>query len=812
MKSGYRTPVCLSIYLANFMDDATCLNCQKRKKVSDSGGGFVTQFLNICLCDSPVADEQALSVSLCYLCGKSTERGRDGSLTQWIFRFDLCKCQHPSPLQQSEFEPLPQVPEESELLVDEKSFPYTKYKPISELGKGSTGTVYYCKHRQLDKPVALKMLRLLSPEQIIAFQQEARAISRLNHPNIIQILDFGPTEEGLPYMVLEFGAGITLAEYLSESGSLSVSDMVYLFIPILDGLIHAHEAGVLHRDLKPSNILLFSTADGERQVKLIDFGLARINVESQETTLVQGRQLVGTPSYLPPELIQHNRFDHRSDIYSLGCTMFEALTGKTPFISPTPFETAQKHVNDQPPTLAQATSKEFPRTLEKLVADCLAKHPDDRPPSMRVLKDKLIAVAESPSEVPAKTSNRLLVTVLILAITVGTCVLIAIKPNALFDTTNSHKRMKSAVEKKSATPDENRKRTNKISTPQLHLLRSEATMGVADAQLKLGEALETGNGVDKNPEEAFSWYIKAAEQGLPAAENRVAHCYFRGKGVERSPHNSFKWLLKAADHGVVDAQVNVGNLYENGLGTQRDLSKAMAMYTRASEQGNIVAFRCRGFLHMYGPGKLRNYQQAYYWTKKAIDAGDTQALFILGNLYENGLYVKKDLKKALEVYHEAADHGCPEAETMIGILYLNDPNHDYEKAIKWFKRAAAHGDTNGQVQLALVFEENKIVPRDMDEALRWWHKAAAGGDPRGQCALGYRYCNGIGVAKDYQTAMNWFRLAAAQDDASAQTNLGIMYEAGLGVTKSTQKAKEWYQKAAQQGYLDAQQLLARLSH
>lgn len=194
--------------------------------------------------------------------------------------------------------------EEVELVLDPERFPVERYKPLQELGRGASRAVFLCRDRMLGEKVAVKTLRQLSAEQLIAFQFEARANSKLNHPAIITLLDFGPTPAGAPYMVLAYFKSVTLEDFLRVHGKVPLPIFKQIFEPIISGLAHAHSKGIFHRDLKPSNILIDTLS---LQVKLIDFGVARIKEDTQSIELIDRsnssvRSGPGSPARLQREM------------------------------------------------------------------------------------------------------------------------------------------------------------------------------------------------------------------------------------------------------------------------------------------------------------------------------------------------------------------------------------------------------------------------------------------------------------------------------------------------------------------------------
>lgn len=262
-----------------------------------------------------------------------------------------------------------------------------KYEILSFLGKGGMCTVYKARHLLLGRDVALKMLHeklVVDKEAIQRFQREAVAISALKHPNIVEVYGFG-VYQAVPFMAMEFLEGKSLDQLLKEKIRLSREEALPIFTQILDALAHAHENGIIHRDLKPSNIMLLAD-----RVKLVDFGIAKILPESgrELQKLTQTGDVFGTVLYMSPEQCRAEAMDARSDLYSLGCLMYEVLDGAPPLQGQSPYETIAKHLN------------EYPRKSDYLIDDfgqqvlsALEKQPAKRPASAKELKAALVKSA-----------------------------------------------------------------------------------------------------------------------------------------------------------------------------------------------------------------------------------------------------------------------------------------------------------------------------------------------------------------------------------------------------------------------------------
>lgn len=271
-----------------------------------------------------------------------------------------------------------------------------RYQIAKELAKGGMGIVYKAHDNVLDKTVALKLIlyRDRSEDQLLRFQREAQASSRLLHPNIAIVYNFGLDENSTPYMVLEFVEGKTIKRICNKR-RFDVLQTLEIGSQLCAALHHAHLNGLVHRDIKSSNVILDESQDPP-VAKIIDFGIARIvDTPGFQRTLSSAQITPGSPPYMAPEQVKREPIDLRCDIYSLGCVLFEMLTGKTPFRGDTAIETMQMHVSKQPPLLQSVCQDlEFPDELEGLVAKCLAKKPEERFQSAAELSEAIEKVHE----------------------------------------------------------------------------------------------------------------------------------------------------------------------------------------------------------------------------------------------------------------------------------------------------------------------------------------------------------------------------------------------------------------------------------
>ncbi len=284
-----------------------------------------------------------------------------------------------------------------------------RFRVVGSVGKGAMGTVYKAVQEPLNRTVALKVLDSnYGAGRDETFRQrflvEAALTAKLSHPNTVRIIDYGCTKDGLFYLAMEYLAGSTLDRVL-QHGGLSWRRVAAITLQVARALREAHDLGVVHRDLKPANIMVLTADNDADYVKVLDFGLVKSFVEGRELegrAITQHGMLMGSPPYMAPEQGDKNRADPRSDVYSLGIVMYEALTGRPPFTGNAPLEIILKHVNQAvPPLLSPEGVEPIPEAMVQLVYKCLAKSPMDRFQSMEELIAGLQTMIAAPVMTPA---------------------------------------------------------------------------------------------------------------------------------------------------------------------------------------------------------------------------------------------------------------------------------------------------------------------------------------------------------------------------------------------------------------------------
>ncbi len=300
------------------------------------------------------------------------------------------------------------------------------------LGRGGMGEVYKATHRMLARPAAIKLIRTemlgavdeeAAKLAVTRFRREAEAAANLRSQHTVELYDFGVTEDGTLYLVMEFLDGMDLETLVRQNGPLPAGRVIHILRQVCDSLEEAHSLGLVHRDIKPANIHLGTVGLRHDFVKVLDFGLVKevsnVSVETSMAT-IPGQMALGTPAYMAPEMALGEAVDGRADIYALGCVAYYLVTGQLVFEAEKAFQMIAKHLQTEPVPPSERTEQTISPELERLILKCLAKSPTDRPQSAAQLADALDWIpadawgeeqardwwaAHRPAEQPAATSS-----------------------------------------------------------------------------------------------------------------------------------------------------------------------------------------------------------------------------------------------------------------------------------------------------------------------------------------------------------------------------------------------------------------------
>jgi serine/threonine-protein kinase len=275
-----------------------------------------------------------------------------------------------------------------------------EYRIEAKIGEGAMGTVFSAIHPMIGKRAAIKVLKQHLCRDTVTverFIDEARVVNQIGHPNIVDIFAFGEMPDSRRYFVMEWLKGETLRERLRR-GRLSLTEVAAVIKPLARALEAAHQHNIIHRDLKPENVMLVDLGDEQALVKLLDFGVAKLKNKTDVEKTGAG-QIIGTPMYLAPEQARDSdEVGWSSDIYSLGCLMFELLTGRPPFVASTIIEMVTKHVTETP-VAPSSLIEEIPEEIDQLVLGMLAKLPLDRPTLVHVRS--VLELVKDPADLAA---------------------------------------------------------------------------------------------------------------------------------------------------------------------------------------------------------------------------------------------------------------------------------------------------------------------------------------------------------------------------------------------------------------------------
>ena len=279
-----------------------------------------------------------------------------------------------------------------------------RYHILGKLGEGGMGMVYLAEHVRMGRRCAVKVMNpilLHDPDSVSRFSREAANASRINHPNVAAIYDFGETADSIVYLAMELVEGESLAVTIERERALPERRAVDIGRQVAEALGAAHELGIVHRDLKPDNVMLVRSRAGHDLVKVVDFGIAKVTQGARQDVTRTG-YVIGTPAYMSPEQILGENLDGRSDIYSLGCILYEMLTGARAFAGPSGEVSIHQRLTEPPPR-PRRVRRDLSKKLDEIVTTLMARSPDQRFQSVGALRDALDAIL---SETPAQSKLR----------------------------------------------------------------------------------------------------------------------------------------------------------------------------------------------------------------------------------------------------------------------------------------------------------------------------------------------------------------------------------------------------------------------
>lgn len=649
-----------------------------------------------------------------------------------------------------------------------------RYELRTEIGRGGMGAIYLgCDLEAADEAsaqVAVKVLlqQIAEEEQSRnRFLVEARAVSGLAHPGVVKVKEYSITSDGMPYIVMDFLPGKTLDKLLAE-GALDIEAVLDLIIQICDAIGHAHRRNVIHRDMKPGNIIVVEGDDCSRQAVVVDFGLAKIFSQTGSVSmhLTQTGQIFGSPPYMSPEQCQGLKITPATDIYSLGCILYEAITGDAPFTGDNPLTVIFQHIHDQPKSFANSQEEAL---LEKVIFRALAKDSADRFESILDFRNELSQCREA---------------------------LIWLRDNPDGDLNDF---------------------LNQIDTGEMQtgLDQSEfkhyeylAKNGFVAAQLDLAIFYRDGIYVEKDGALALDWCLKAASQGYVEAMTEAGAMFFFEQVVPVDHDKAFYWTQKAAREGSPYSMSLLGYFYEQGYGVEKDIDQAIVCYEKAAAMEDIEAQKALGNFHRYGIGFPESLSEALKWYRRAADQGDSASQnMIAACLYDVAVQEGEGFEEVARWAMLAAEQGECVSMRILGFMHAEGfgTAASAEEAVRWMTAAAENGDTQALIWMGAAYANGDFgLEIDLKKANRYFRMAAELGDLEAHLEMALIYLSGAGVARNYATAARWLKPVVEDGNPYAIYLLSTLYRDGTGVRQDKSEYLRLIEEAGQAGLAAAQ--------
>ena len=659
-----------------------------------------------------------------------------------------------------------------------------KYRIERVLGQGGFGITYLATQISLNRKVAIKELFIGGSGQAInerrgnqvvvtnsandtlfekqkeKFKKEAERIMSLDNEHIVKVYDLFE-ENNTVYYVMDYLEGESLASKMKREGHpLTESEVMDILPQLLDALSEIHKYKIWHLDIKPANIMLV-----DNNIVLIDFGASKQITPSEMTSTA----LYFTPGYAPAEQtgMLFKQFGPWTDLYAVGATIFNLLTGK----SPLEFDIEEFKEDDLPESNLGL--------MYKLINWMMQPKRKDRPQKAEDVKQKYyvdfvsIGVISIANEVLNKeivknkgedidfVKDLCATKKQIYKIQKGIkdlfgvniegcpmthdCIVVVILHQLgwFFDfsgksdekaTDEDVERLENLVKEQNNIL-ENREEISKDNSEKgdvdmlvqeilevfnsdnqkgLQIARKYADSGNAKAQLIVGSMYQIGAGGDEHKADAAYYFRMAAEQGIASAQTYLGKCYLAGDGVPEDEKKAFEWFKKAASQCDAEGQFQLGRCYEEGWGTEKKENKAYQFYFKSAKQGYANAQIQLGFCYLDGIGVYADENGAFEWFKKAAKQDNPNGQYILGTCYSEGTGVMKNPYEAVKWYKKAAEQGFAGAQYNLGVCYLEGdgvPQNRYE-AKRLFQKAAEQGDEDAKNALQYIDQQTNQISND----------------------------------------------------------------------------------------------------
>jgi TPR repeat protein/serine/threonine protein kinase len=748
-----------------------------------------------------------------------------------------------------------------------------KFEILGKLGQGGMGAVYKARHTFLNELVAIKVLhagKVGSPDARARFLREMRAVGQLSHPNIVRALDAAQMGDVL-VLVMEFVAGISLDKLVAQRGQLPVDFACRCIVQAASGLQHAHEKGLVHRDVKPANLIV---TPREKEVKLLDFGLARVPQGQGKGNQTRFQAFLGTPAFVAPEQAGDARgADIRADVYSLGCTLYYLLAGRPPFQKGSLMDTLIAHAQEEAQPLTELRG-DVPAGLCTVVARMLAKKPADRYQTPAEVAEALqpftveLAKPEPPPPPPPRAPDAVTRTpppvraarppqemlpplpaprrraavrvqkrrpVLLWAVAgIATAALLAAGLGAwsALSPREPEPRAEAREEKpvRKAPPEQSKKPPVPPAPVPVEVKKppSPPAPVPADGFVVLFNGKDL-SGWKTHPQQPGQWRV--VDGAITCTGTHKAHLF-----SERGDYKDFHLRVEAR----VNAEGNSGVFIRAPFGLS--LPGPFLHLPHLSGYEAEIMGKQTGSLVVWPSGGGPRVPNSAVRTEggfllEVIARGSRVVVQIDGKTtadwtdparqYRSGHIALQQINpgtvvafRRVEIKDLSAETAS-EAEKLFRLAY----EHQYGKgrkidlaaAARLYRQALDSGHPLAAAALGISTFEGAGVARDQAQGRKLCEegavtvgRAAASGDPVAQDLFGDMHVYGLGVAKDERAATVWYRRAAEQGNAAAQKDLGNSYASGRGEVRNDEEAVKWYRLAADQGDAWGQNSLAAM--
>jgi serine/threonine-protein kinase len=658
-----------------------------------------------------------------------------------------------------------------------------KYRIVSKLGQGGMGVVYLAEHLLLGGNVALKFLAgdlSKDPRFIKRFRMEARAAHQLRHPNIVEVTDLDQSEDGSLFIAMEYVAGKSLRGAMDEERSgFGVPRALELTRGIVSGLAAAHAQGTVHRDVKPKNVLLAHTADGRELPKVLDFGIAAMAESATQTSMTRG--LLLTPGYAAPEQwmeMPAAEMDGRTDLYAVGCVLYEMLTGHTPFHAHNMEGCRRQHMEETPkspselrPELANWTG------LDGLVMRLLAKNRDDRPRDAEALSllDGVQLAPGVTQRAPVKEWQKTV------AVSDWN------RPQTVSEEGHGWQKVVSAPIPQQVS------QVQPVIQTQQPVAQAQVSQQVMQAQKPTPQKIPVWVwGIVAIPVLALGiaavWILMPKPQPpntISTNQNNITHPLLAGANTNPN---------------ITQPGQNSNPIYTTPSPSQKPSPSTETTNTNTNPASGVPA----------NPSNQQTTQATNTKPSSALPKIDLSQIVkpqapqpSNAEIMQQALslYSQKNYSMAAPLFDKSCSGGGWEACKDLGIMYRNGQGmqEDDQRAASLFAKACDAAPPKGCNSLGEMYANSKGVGKDDARAAALYSKACNAGDALGCSNLGSSYWNGRGVSQSDTQAASLYSRACDANNAIACSNLGLCYGTGRGVGKNPDMARQMFTKGCKMG-------------